>query len=149
MSQLLDSLKIGDTIEIKGPIGEIVYASPGKLFIKKKERKVSHMAMMAGGTGITPMYQLLKAVLTNPDDDTVCSLIYANQTPNDILLRQEVSSRTEHDFVRPIGAPFACACRVSSASRELCHRMNTAGKSHSHQSRLWFCHLCRIMKRSS
>lgn len=91
MSQRLDALKIGDTIDVKGPVGEIVYQHPGQLLIKGKKRIVTHLAMMAGGTGITPMYQVLKAILTNPDDDTICSLIYANQTPEDILLRKEVS----------------------------------------------------------
>lgn len=92
MSQLLDSLQIGDTIDVKGPIGEIVYKKPGQLMIKDVPRTASHLAMLAGGTGITPMYQLLKAVLSNPDDKTMCSLIYANQKPSEILLRGEVSS---------------------------------------------------------
>lgn len=57
MSQLLDSLEIGDTIDIKGPVGEIVYLEPGQLLIKGKPRNASKLAMLAGGTGITPMYQ--------------------------------------------------------------------------------------------
>ena len=44
------------------------------------------ISMIAGGTGITPMYQVIKAVLKNPDDDTQLSLLYANQSPDDILL---------------------------------------------------------------
>lgn len=91
MSQLLDSLDIGDTIDIKGPVGEIVYLEPGQFLIKGKPRNASKLAMLAGGTGITPMYQILKAVLSNPDDNTMCSLIYANQTEEMILLRDEVS----------------------------------------------------------
>lgn len=93
MSQLLDSLEIGDTIDVKGPVGEIVYLEPGQFLIKGKPRIASRLAMLAGGTGITPMYQVLKAVLNNPDDDTVCSLVYANQTEEDILLREEVRHR--------------------------------------------------------
>lgn len=91
MSQLLDSLDIGDTIDIKGPVGEIAYLEPGQFLIKGKPRNASKLAMLAGGTGITPMYQVLKAVLNNPDDNTECSLIYANQTEDAILLRDEVS----------------------------------------------------------
>lgn len=90
MSQLLDSLEIGDTIDIKGPVGEIAYLEPGQFLIKGKPRNVSKLAMLAGGTGITPMYQVLKAILADPDDHTECSLIYANQTEDDILLRHEV-----------------------------------------------------------
>jgi len=48
------------------------------------------ISMIAGGTGITPMYQVIKAVLKNPDDDTQLSLLYANQSPDDILLFEEL-----------------------------------------------------------
>nr|UXG49831.1 nitrate reductase [Saccharina japonica] len=92
MSQLLDSLDIGDTIDIKGPVGEIAYLEPGQFLIKGKPRNASKLAMLAGGTGITPMYQVLKAVLNNPDDNTECSLIYANQTEDSILLRDELDA---------------------------------------------------------
>lgn len=58
MSQHLDSLQIGDTIDIKGPVGEIVYLEPGQLLIKNQPRMATKLAMLAGGTGITPMYQV-------------------------------------------------------------------------------------------
>lgn len=90
MSQMLDALDIGDTIDIKGPVGEIVYLEPGQFLIKGKPRNANKLAMLAGGTGITPMYQVIKAVLSDPADTTVCSLIYANQMEEDILLRDEV-----------------------------------------------------------
>jgi cytochrome-b5 reductase len=46
--------------------------------------------MIAGGTGITPMLQIIRAVLKNPDDKTKISLIYANVSVEDILLKQEL-----------------------------------------------------------
>ena len=49
-----------------------------------------HISMIAGGTGITPMYQVIKAVLKQSDDDTQLSLLYANQSPDDILLFEEL-----------------------------------------------------------
>ena len=49
-----------------------------------------HISMIAGGTGITPMYQVIKAVLKQADDDTQLSLLYANQSPDDILLFEEL-----------------------------------------------------------
>ena len=48
--------------------------------------------MIAGGTGITPMYQVIKAVLKQADDDTQLALLYANQSPDDILLFEELQS---------------------------------------------------------
>ena len=46
--------------------------------------------MIAGGTGITPMLQIIRAALKNPLDRTKLSLIYANVNVEDILLRSEL-----------------------------------------------------------
>lgn len=55
--------------------------------------------MIAGGTGITPMYQVAKALLTDPAETTSISLIYANVTEDDILLRKELDELT-HTYSR-------------------------------------------------
>jgi len=54
------------------------------------EMRATKLGMMAGGTGITPMLQILHAVMTNASDPTVVSLLYANQTEGDILVREEL-----------------------------------------------------------
>ncbi|KAL0968560.1 hypothetical protein UPYG_G00268480 [Umbra pygmaea] len=96
MSQYLDSLSIGETIDFRGPNGLLVYTGNGKFAIrpdKKSEakvRKVKHLGMIAGGTGITPMLQLIRSITADPTDHTRCSLIFANQTEKDILLREEL-----------------------------------------------------------
>ena len=46
--------------------------------------------MLAGGTGITPMLQLIRAMIKDPMDKTQATLLYANQTEKDILLREEL-----------------------------------------------------------
>lgn len=46
--------------------------------------------MIAGGSGITPMLQLIRAMVKDPEDDTQVSLLFANQTEKDILLRDEL-----------------------------------------------------------
>jgi cytochrome-b5 reductase len=48
------------------------------------------VGMIAGGSGITPMYQILRTSLNDPEDTTKFCLIYANQTEDDILLRSEL-----------------------------------------------------------
>uniref|UniRef100_A0A0E0MS16 NADH-cytochrome b5 reductase n=1 Tax=Oryza rufipogon TaxID=4529 RepID=A0A0E0MS16_ORYRU len=80
MSQYFASLKPGDVVEVKGPIEKLRY-SPN---MKKQ------IGMIAGGTGITPMLQVVRAILKNPDDNTQVSLIYANVSPDDILLKREL-----------------------------------------------------------
>ncbi|KAJ1685312.1 hypothetical protein LUZ63_016702 [Rhynchospora breviuscula] len=80
MSQHFASMKPGDAVEVKGPIEKLRYSPNMK----------RQIGMVAGGTGITPMLQVIKAVLKNPDDVTQLSLIYANVSPDDILLKAEL-----------------------------------------------------------
>lgn len=96
MSQYLENLKIGDKINIKGPSGKILYKGNGVFTyrkVKKAEPTVlsfNNVGMIAGGTGITPMLQLIRQVLKVKSDRTRLSLLFANQTENDILLREEL-----------------------------------------------------------
>ncbi|XP_026561603.1 NADH-cytochrome b5 reductase 2 isoform X2 [Pseudonaja textilis] len=96
MSQYLDTLKTGDAIDFRGPNGLLVYKGSGKFAIKldkKSEAKikvVKHLGMIAGGTGITPMLQLIRHITRDPTDKTKCYLLFANQTEQDILLKPEL-----------------------------------------------------------
>lgn len=96
MSQHLDSLKIGDTIDVRGPSGRLNYLGNGSFSLKKLRKdpptviKVKKVAMIAGGTGITPMLQLIRHITKNADDETQLMLLYANQTEKDILVRKEL-----------------------------------------------------------
>ncbi|XP_030221914.1 NADH-cytochrome b5 reductase 2 [Gadus morhua] len=97
MSQYLDDMAVGDAIDFRGPSGLLVYNGNGKFSIrpdKKSEPKIKtfkHIAMIAGGTGITPMLQLIRSIAADHMDDTKCYLIFANQTEKDILLREELA----------------------------------------------------------
>ena len=54
-------------------------------------RKVKHLGMIAGGTGITPMLQVITAIIRDEyDTTTTMALLFANQTEEDILLREEL-----------------------------------------------------------
>ncbi|XP_049616867.1 NADH-cytochrome b5 reductase 3 [Syngnathus scovelli] len=96
MSQYLESLRINDTIDFRGPSGLLVYKGKGVFAVQddKKAPAVTktakHVGMIAGGTGITPMLQLITAIMKDPQDQTVCHLLFANQTEKDILLRPEL-----------------------------------------------------------
>lgn len=74
----MHSLKPGDAMLFK-TLQEFDY----------KPNQFSHMTFIAGGSGITPLYQLTRAVLNNPADKTKISLVYANNSEEDILLRAE------------------------------------------------------------
>lgn len=82
ISKHLSELKVGDWLEVKGPKGTFEYAP----------NMARHLGMIAGGTGITPMYQVIRHVLEDPKDLTKIYLLYANVNENDILLREELEA---------------------------------------------------------
>lgn len=86
-SQHLDSLKIGDTIDMRGPVGEFEYISNGKYLIDGEEHFSTRYNMIAGGTGITPVMQIAAEILRHPEDTTQISLIFACREENDLLMR--------------------------------------------------------------
>lgn len=98
MSQHLDSMSIGDTIQVRGPSGLIRYQDRGRLAVRPDRKSppvlydVTDLGMIAGGTGITPMLQIVRHIFGDPADKTHCSLIFANQTEDDILLRDELEA---------------------------------------------------------
>lgn len=69
----------GQRLDMKGPIPKYPWT----------ENKHDHIALIAGGTGITPMYQLTRAIFKNPNDKTKVTLVFANVTEEDILLKRE------------------------------------------------------------
>lgn len=84
MSQYLDSLSIGDTMLCRGPNGKVEYCGRGLFRIKepgKAERQcvARQVGLIAGGTGITPILQIVRAILKDTEDDTEVSLLFANQ----------------------------------------------------------------------
>jgi len=87
MSTYLDSRKIGDMLEIDGPVGLHTYLGQGKFKIGSREIFSKHFGLLAGGAGITPMLQLIHAALHDPKDTSTFSLLYANKTEGDILCR--------------------------------------------------------------
>jgi len=86
-SQHLDGLKIGDTVDFRGPVGEFDYASNGNYTIDGEEIHSTKFNMIAGGTGITPVMQIAAEVLRHPEDKTQISLIFACREENDLLMR--------------------------------------------------------------
>ncbi|KAL3572585.1 hypothetical protein D5086_026489 [Populus alba] len=101
MSQYLDSLSLGSVVDVKGPLGHIEYAGRGNFMVHGKPKFAKKLAMLAGGTGITPIYQVIQAILKDPEDDTEMYVVYANRTEDDILLRDELDSWVkEHERLK-------------------------------------------------
>ncbi|ORY80852.1 hypothetical protein BCR37DRAFT_410273 [Protomyces lactucae-debilis] len=79
MSTHLCELEADQRILFKGPIEKYKYEA----------NKHSTVGLLAAGTGITPMYQLIRAIMKNPEDKTKIVLVSCNITVEDILLKHE------------------------------------------------------------
>ncbi|KAJ3376781.1 UDP-glucuronic acid decarboxylase 1 [Lobulomyces angularis] len=79
-------------MEMLGPIWSFPYET----------NMADEIGMIAGGTGINPMYQLIKQILRDPLDNTKISLIYANRNEGEIVLKNELEilSRNRPDRLR-------------------------------------------------
>ena len=80
MSTHLHDMAVDQRLDIKGPLPKFPY----------KANEFKHIALIAGGTGITPCYQVARAIFNNPDDKTKVTLVFGNITEEDILLKHEL-----------------------------------------------------------
>ncbi|XP_073267757.1 NADH--cytochrome b5 reductase 1-like isoform X2 [Populus alba] len=83
MSNHFREMREGDYLAVKGP-------QTYKVPFNYKPGQVRAFGMIAGGSGITPLFQLTRAILENPEDKTIVHLIYANSTFEDILLKGDL-----------------------------------------------------------
>jgi cytochrome-b5 reductase len=83
MSKHINMMNPGDKIEFMGPWPKWNYhARPSQLH---------RICMIAGGTGLTPMLQIIREIVKN-NDRVIVDLIFANVTEPDILLKDELDS---------------------------------------------------------
>lgn len=96
MSQHVDSLKIGDFLDFRGPVGEFDYIADGSFLLDGEECKATRFNMVAGGTGITPCMQIAAEILRHPSDPTQISLIFACREEGDLLMRSTLDEWAAH-----------------------------------------------------
>jgi len=80
MTGYLNSLEVGNTLEFKGPLGGFEY----------HRNMYKEVGMIAGGTGISPMVQIIRSVVAHPEDKTQLKLLYGNYFEDDILCKDEL-----------------------------------------------------------
>lgn len=106
MTMMLENAGIGTgsdafTVELKGPIGHFTYLGNRQIELSpgNQIRKIDKLAMIAGGSGITPIWSIIKAIA----DEQLSSasiepipiwIIYGNRTEEDILIREELDHLT-------------------------------------------------------
>ncbi|KAE8454185.1 NADH-cytochrome b5 reductase [Mollisiaceae sp. DMI_Dod_QoI] len=89
ISKHMASLVVGQTLKVRGPKGAMVYTP----------NMVRAFGMIAGGTGITPMLQIIRAVIRGraAGDKTEIDLIFANVNQEDILLKEDLDQLAKED----------------------------------------------------
>ncbi|KAK2603787.1 hypothetical protein QQS21_004072 [Conoideocrella luteorostrata] len=98
MTQALDALPIDHGVEFKGPVGKFEYLGNGLCSVAGRHLQISRFNMICGGSGITPIFQVLRAVMNNADDPTECIVLDGNRVEEDILCRlqlDEILSRAK------------------------------------------------------
>ncbi|KAL2147832.1 hypothetical protein VTI28DRAFT_5604 [Corynascus sepedonium] len=97
MTQALDSLPVRHAVEFKGPVGKFEYlGGGGRCSIGGKIRTVRRFVMVCGGSGVTPIYAVLRAVARGKgegeEEKTECLVLDGNREEGDILLREELEA---------------------------------------------------------
>jgi nitrate reductase (NAD(P)H) len=90
MTRALDALPIGHGIDFKGPIGKFEYLGKGQCSINGDVRLVRRLFMICGGSGVTPIFQVFRAVMQDKDDPTICTVLNGNRLEEDILCKEDL-----------------------------------------------------------
>lgn len=77
----LNNLRIGDSISVSGPEGT---------FSLRPLHDVTHLFLLAAGTGFTPMARLIQLTLQDIDTIRETRLLFFNRREDDILWRREL-----------------------------------------------------------
>jgi len=92
MSKAMNTLPIDHGVDFKGPIGKFVYSGRGICLINGREKKVKRFAMICAGSGITPIFQVFRAVMRDKSDPTTCTVLNGNRLVEDILCREDLDA---------------------------------------------------------
>ena len=79
---LVDQLQEGETLHVTPPSGHF--------FTPPKELKGQHYVLFAAGSGITPVFSILKSMLKIQDQNQV-TLVYCNRDETSIIYRAELN----------------------------------------------------------
>ncbi|KAK0643479.1 hypothetical protein B0T16DRAFT_332435 [Cercophora newfieldiana] len=92
MTQALDALPLDQPVDFKGPVGKFTYLGKGRCAINGRERRIRRFVMICAGSGITPIFQVLRAVLADREDPTTCLVLDGNRVEEDILCKEELDT---------------------------------------------------------
>jgi cytochrome-b5 reductase len=82
LSSFIHRLQLGEDMEFVPVLSHFNY----------HPNRYQNLGMIAGGTGIAPMIQLIRAVFANPQDHTRVSLVYACHSSEETYFRADLDS---------------------------------------------------------
>ncbi|OON68672.1 ferredoxin--NADP reductase [Hymenobacter sp. CRA2] len=104
-NHLLDTVKVGQTIEAMAPMGNFT--------IETNPQAARSVVLIGAGSGITPLMSMLKTVLQQEPQSRVL-LVYGNRNDQTVIFRQQLEAlekqyagrlQVEHIFSQPAQAP--------------------------------------------
>jgi nitrate reductase (NAD(P)H) len=96
MTSVLEKMQVGDELELKGPLGGFTFMGKSMVRWKGKERKVRKMALICGGSGITPIWSTIKGLIDCAESkETECWMLNGNRTEADILAKEHIDALRE------------------------------------------------------
>jgi ferredoxin-NADP reductase len=88
VTQYLAKLKLGDVVRVSAPTETLDV--PSFLPTGKNTTPPNQLVLIAGGTGIMPMLQILREALHDASPICSCVLVYSNKSPQDLLCWQQI-----------------------------------------------------------
>lgn len=85
MTETMFSLEVGESLFFRVQEYKLSYAA----------NKWKNVGLIGGGTGITPLFQVINHALANDEDQTKLSLLFANRRESNILLRGTLDDLAE------------------------------------------------------
>ncbi|GMT15184.1 hypothetical protein PFISCL1PPCAC_6481, partial [Pristionchus fissidentatus] len=99
LSKHIHGMEEGDKVECDGPRGHIIHEGRGSFLIgrsKKRERRsFYYLTAIAGGSGLTPLLQIIKSSLEDFSDCCSLHLVFANSTEKDVFMKEELDALAE------------------------------------------------------
>ena len=93
MTMAMDATEVGSsTIDFKGPIGKFTYLGGGHCALNGVERHVRRFYMVCAGSGITPIFQVFRAVMQDREDHTQCTILNGNRMLEDVLCKEDLDA---------------------------------------------------------
>ena len=102
ISQYLHALEVGSRVKISGPNGQLTYEGDGAfLFLRENvKRTYKSFSFVGGGSGVTPLYQIIQHLLDEPHKQFDMRFLFANRSEADILIREELEELSEKNVLK-------------------------------------------------